>query len=167
MAIDITKALSKSANASTFAMAFVDGYLSPAFGARPKSEIDLLVFSCLIAAGAIDPALPTYEIARALNITPSRVRSLVLNWQLRNTARDSDLRPAVVAALGKTRFSSDGTLLSFGVESPLVKEDIAARLRKKGVFSDASLLCVCRSMPSSSFSMTSWMRKLKTMSGKP
>jgi hypothetical protein len=27
-----------------------------------------------------------------------------------------DLRPSIIAALGKTRFSKDGTLLSFGVE---------------------------------------------------
>lgn len=151
MAIDIAKTLSNSGNASTFAATFVDAYISPAFGARSKSEIDLLVFSCLIAAGAIDPALPTYEIARALNITPARVRSLVLNWQLRNTARDSDLRPAIVAALGKTRFSSDGTLLSFGVESPLLKEDIAARLRNKGVFSDASFSKEIVRMPVDAF----------------
>lgn len=138
MPIDIARSLAKPASASTFATAFIDAYLTPAFGARSKSEIDLLVFSCLIAAGAIDPALPTYDIARALNITPSRVRGLLLNWQLRNIARDSDFRPAIVAALGKTRFSSDGTLISFGIESPLLKEEIAARLRSKGVFSDAS-----------------------------
>jgi hypothetical protein len=38
----------------------------------------------------------------------------------------------------KTRFSKDGTLLSFGIENPLVREDIAARLRRRGVFTDAS-----------------------------
>ncbi|WP_157450277.1 hypothetical protein [Bradyrhizobium sp. ARR65] len=157
MAIDITKALSKSANASTFGTAFVDGYLSPAFGARSKSEIDLLVFSCLIAAGAIDPALPTYEIARALNITQSRVRSLVLNWQLRNTARDSDLRPAVVAALRKTRFSSDGTLLSFGsrVRSWRTLLHVCEKRGSSRTRLFQKRLCVCRSMPSSSFSMKS------------
>ena len=34
------------------------GYPNPAFGARSKSEIDLLVFSCLIEAKAIDPDGP-------------------------------------------------------------------------------------------------------------
>ena len=113
-------------------------YTFPAFGARSKSEIDLLVFACLIDAKAIDPEAPIYDIARALNITPTKVRSLIFNWQLRTTSKDSDLRPALIAALKKTRFNSDGTLLTFGVESPLLKEEITARLKSKGVFSDAS-----------------------------
>jgi hypothetical protein len=138
MAIDIKATLSKAGNASKFAMAFVAAYMSPAFGARSKSEIDLLVFSCLIEAGAIDPGGSAYDIARALNITPARVRSLILNWQLRSTPPQGDLRDAIVEALKKTRFSTDGTLLTFGVESPLLKEDIVARLKRKGVFPDAS-----------------------------
>jgi hypothetical protein len=43
-----------------------------------------------------------------------------------------------VVALKKTRFSNDGKLLTFGVESPLLKEEITARLKRKGVFPDAS-----------------------------
>jgi hypothetical protein len=138
MAIDIASVLSKSANAVKFCDLFVNGYSAPAFGARSKSEIDLLVFTCLIEAKAIDPEAPIYEIARALNITPTRVRSLIFNWQLRTTAKDSDLRPALVAALKKTRFNSDGTLLTFGVESPLLKEEITARLKIRGVYADSS-----------------------------
>jgi hypothetical protein len=86
----------------------------------------------------VDPDAPIYDLARALNITPSRARSLVLNWQLRSTASQADLRQKIVNALKKTRFSKDGTLLTFGVESPLLKEEIAARLKLKGVFPDAS-----------------------------
>jgi hypothetical protein len=138
MAIDIGAALGKAGNAIRFCDLFVNGYNSPAFGARSKSEIDLLVFTCLIEAKAIDPDAPIYDIARALNITPTRARSLIFNWQLRTTPRDGDLRTAVVAALKKTRFNTDGTLLTFGVESPLLKEEIIARLRMKGLFSDAS-----------------------------
>ncbi|MEA2823035.1 MAG: hypothetical protein QOJ86_5039 [Bradyrhizobium sp.] len=138
MAIDIASVLSKSANAVKFCDLFVRGYSEPAFGARSKSEIDLLVFTCLIEAKAIDPEAPVYEIARALNITPTKVRSLLFNWQLRTTAKDSDLRPALVAALKKTRFNSDGTLLTFGVESPLLKEEITARLKIRGVYADSS-----------------------------
>ena len=138
MALDIKAALSKPADAAKFTIPFVTGYMSPAFGARSKAEIDLLVFACLIAAGAIDPQMPEYDIARALNITPARVRNLILNWQLRSIPQDGDLRGAIVEALKKTRFSADGKLLTFGVESPLLKEEIIARLKRKGVFPDAS-----------------------------
>jgi hypothetical protein len=85
MALDIRAALSKPGSAAKFTSAFIAAYMSPAFGARSKTEIDLLVFSCLIEAGAIDPDAPEYDIARALNITPPRVRNLILNWQLRST----------------------------------------------------------------------------------
>ena len=63
---------------------------------------------------------------------------MLLNWQLRSTPAHGDLREAIVAALKRTRFSNDGRLLTFGVESPLLKEEITARLKRKGVFTDAS-----------------------------
>ena len=76
---DIRTSILKPAASAAFATMFVDGYLTPAFGARTKSEIDLLVLKCLIAAGTLDPAAPVYDLARALNLTPTRVRSLILN----------------------------------------------------------------------------------------
>jgi hypothetical protein len=60
MAIDIGAALAKSANAIKFSDRFVSGYTSPAFGARSKAEIDLLVFTCLIEArGPLIPKHPS------------------------------------------------------------------------------------------------------------
>src|SRR5579859_4968698 len=117
--IDLMTAITEPEAAKTFATAFVGEYLMPAFGARSKSEIDLLVFTCLIEAGAIDPAAPIYDIARAFNLTPARVRTLIFNWQLRSTAQGFDLRAALVDALRQTRFAKDGTYLTFGIESPL------------------------------------------------
>jgi len=151
MAIDIKAALSKPANAAKFTGAFIAAYMSPAFGTRSKTEIDLLVFASLIEAGAIDPEAPEYDIARALNITPTRVRNLILNWQLRSTSAQGDLRGAIVEALKKTRFSNDGRLLTFGVESPLLKEEITARLKRKGVFSDASFSKELVKLPADAF----------------
>jgi hypothetical protein len=151
MAIDIKAALSKPANAAKFTGAFIAAYMSPAFGARSKIEIDLLVFASLIEAGAIDPEAPEYDIARALNITPARVRNLILNWQLRSTPAEGDLRTAIVRALKKTRFSNDGKLLTFGIESPLLKEEITARLKRKGVFPDASFSKELVKLPADAF----------------
>jgi hypothetical protein len=119
-------------------LSFVEAYLSPAFGSLPKSEIDLLVFSSMIKAGALTPSAPIYDIARAFNITPTRVRSMILNWQLRTYQSGFDLKPALIEALGKTRFTKDGTYMAFGIESPLVREAIIAGLKAKGVFADAS-----------------------------
>jgi hypothetical protein len=138
MAFDLSAVLAEPEKADVFARTFLTGYLEPAFGARSKSEIDLLVLTSLIAARIIDPDGPIYDIARGLNITPSRVRNLILNWQLRAASNAGDLGPAIVQALQKTRFSRDGTLLVFGIESPLLREEISARLRRKGIFADAS-----------------------------
>jgi hypothetical protein len=151
MAADVKAAITKAAAASKFASLFIDGYLSPAFGAKSKSEIDLLVFGCLIEAGAIDPNTPIYDIARALNITPARTRSLILNWQLRAASHQGDLRPAIANALKRTHFSKDGTMLAFGIENPLLREDIIARLKRKNVFADASFQKELVRMPVEAF----------------
>jgi hypothetical protein len=140
----------KDAAAAAFAKTFLENYLAPAFGARSKSEIDLLIFSGMIDTKLIDPDGPIYDIARGLNITPGRARSLLMNWQLRS-APAGDMRPAIVAVLKKTRFSADGSLMTFGVESPLLKEDITARLRAVGVFADASFSKELVRMPVDAF----------------
>lgn len=151
MAYDIRAALQDPDKAQVFAAHLADGYLTPAFGARSKSETDLLVFTALIKAGAIDPAAPVYELARTFNITPSRVRTLIFNWQLRDPDLRNDLSAALRGALQRTRFSKDGTLLTFGIESPLLKEEVIARLKAKGVFADASFARDIVRMPVEAF----------------
>ncbi|MBP6766527.1 MAG: hypothetical protein KA171_02040 [Reyranella sp.] len=137
MSRSIISDVCKPGAAVKFTSKFIEGYLNPAFGTRSKSEIDLLVFSALIAAGTIDPDQPTFDIARMLNITPARVRGLLLNWQLRSSA-PSDIRQSFAKAVRKTRFAKDGTLLTFGIENPLLREEIIASLKRKGFYADAS-----------------------------
>lgn len=151
MAYDIRAVLKDPAKATLFAEHLAEGYLTPAFGARSKSEIDLLVFTALIKAGAIDPVSPVYELARTFNITPTRVRTLIFNWQLRDPGLRNDLSVALRDALQRTRFSKDGTLLAFGIESPLFREEVIARLKAKGVFADASFARDIVRMPVEAF----------------
>lgn len=137
MSKNITAAAIKPASATKFAAVVIEGYLSPAFGARSKAETDLLIFAGLIEAGLVDPEAPLFDTARRLNISTTRVRNLLFNWQMRSPT-PFDLRQAFAGALKKTRFSKDGTLLAFGVENPLLKEEIIASLKRKGFFADAS-----------------------------
>lgn len=123
-------------SAKKFTTYFIEGYLNPAFGARSKPEIDLLVLGALIEADALDPAGPIYDLARALNITPTRARTLIHNWQLRNEEFRQDLSKPLIRALQKTKFSKDGSLLTFGIESPLLREEMFARLKSSGIFAD-------------------------------
>ena len=125
--------------AQRFMRDFVGEYLHPAFGARTKSETDLLILDCLIKAGALNPAAPLYDLSRSLNLTTAKTRSLLLNWQLRSKDLKLDLHASLVEALLKTRFSKDGSVVIFGIENPLLKEDLEARLRTLGIFVEGSL----------------------------
>ena len=121
-----------------FAEGFIEAFTTPAFGAISKTEIDNLVFRLLVAAGALKEKSQIYEIARDLNVTPAKARNLLFQWQLRSMDNQDNLDKALKAALTSVRFTSNSGLLMFGVESPLVREELRSRLKSKGIFPDSS-----------------------------
>ncbi len=135
---DLVDGFADDAVAAKFARDFMQRFVAPAFGVLPKSEVDLLVFTLLTEAGLIDPDGAIYAIARVLNINPAKARSLVFQYQLRNVS-EADTETAVLTTLTKARYWKAGDSLAFGVESPLVRAAIAARMRERGVFADVSL----------------------------
>ena len=134
----LTKPLEKRDRATRFSIGFIEGFAKPAFGAISKSEVDNLVFALLIEAGALDPKSQAYEIARDLNVTPAKARNLLFQWQLRSLGDGSALKDDLIAALGTVRFAKEGNLLVFGIESPLLREELRSRLKHMGVYADAS-----------------------------
>jgi hypothetical protein len=108
------------------------------FGAVPKSELDLALFRGLIEAGIIDPGAPTFELARTLKITPTRVRSLLYRYRLVMQDGDDNTTAEVVAALAKTRFELTAKSITFGIEDPYIRDSLAADLKVRGVFADSS-----------------------------
>lgn len=114
---------------------FIKIFVTPAFGAISKTEVDNLVFGLLVDAGALDPKSQVYEIARDLNVTPAKARNLLFQWQLRN---EDVLKNDLIEALTSVRFVKDGDLLSFGVESPLLREELRSRLKHLQIYADAS-----------------------------
>jgi hypothetical protein len=125
--------------ATGFTQAFVARYFSLALGALPKSEVDQLVFDCLVEVGIIDPEGPIFAITRALNVQPAKAKSLLFQHQLRQPLATAELDRKILAALGKARFTVDEQRLAFGVESPLVRAAIQARLKALNIFPDISL----------------------------
>lgn len=117
---------------------FIDGYFGQAFGALPKSELDLLVFGGLIRSGALTAETPLYEIARALNVTPAKAKNLLFQHQLR-TVTEAELDNRIVIELTTARFGAEGRNLTFGIESPIVRSAIQARAKRKRVYTDISL----------------------------
>ena len=134
----LTKPLEKADLAKLFSRKFVEGFTKPAFGAISKTEVGNIVFSLLIEIGVLDPKSQAYEIARDLNVTPAKARNLLFQWQPRGLGDGAALKDDLIAALRTVRFAKEGNLLVFGIESPLLREEIRARLKCMGVYADTS-----------------------------
>lgn len=135
---EVRDKLEQKAIGVEFSKGFAQVYLAQSMGSLPKSEIDLLVFTLLIDLKVISADGSVFAIARALNITPSKARSLLFQYQLRHVdAQNGD--QMVATTLAKANFSVDEKRLSFGVESPLVRAIIDSKLKERGVFADLSL----------------------------
>ncbi|MFN9833756.1 MAG: hypothetical protein ACK534_10730 [Phenylobacterium sp.] len=130
--------LENQAKGAAFAKAFAEGYFAVAFGTTPKSEIDQLVFDSLVKVGLINPDGAIYDIARMLKVTPAKARSILFQYQLRHDDA-ADLDQRVLKTLSQAKFSLDDKRLNFGIESPLIRSVIEARLKAAGVFSDISM----------------------------
>lgn len=135
---ELTKPLEKTNQAKLFSRRFVEAFTTPAFGAISKTEVDNLVFALLIEIGALNPKSQVYEIARDLNVTPAKARNLLFQWQLRSLGNGTALKDDLIAALRSVKFANEGNLLIFGIESPLLREELRSRLKRMGVYADAS-----------------------------
>lgn len=135
---DLRTLLKQPAHSTPFVETLVDGYFGTAFGALPKTEIEQLLFTAMIRAKAIDPDGPIYDIARALRIKPDKVKTLLFQHQMRHM-EDADIDTKILDTLARAKFSVEGGRLQFGVESPLVRTVIDAKLKQAGIFSDISL----------------------------
>lgn len=124
--------------AAAFGKRFIDAYAATAFGVLPKREIDLQVFSFLVENDVVDADGSMYRLARALNLTPSRAKTLLFEHQLRNvTEQDTD--HAVMIALTTAKYWKERDTLAFGITSPLVKAAITGKMQDRGVFAETSL----------------------------
>ena len=108
------------------------------FGSLPKTELDLALFRALIDSGLLEVNLPVFEIARRLEITPSRVRGLLYRYRLENQDGDASVIDEITAALTKTRFEITADRIVFGIEDPYLRDSLAALLKEQGIFADSS-----------------------------
>lgn len=135
---DVRNALAEAGTGQAFAAGFAKDYFAQAFGSLPKTEIDLLIFRLLMETKVLAPEQSIYEMARCLNVTPAKARSLLFQHQLR-TMSDTDVDNSVLIEVTTAKFGLDGQRLGFGVESPLVRAAIQAKAKDKRVFADISL----------------------------
>jgi len=116
---------------------FLEGYLSPAFGALPKKEIDLLVMKALEKIDYINRDPTLYELVQKLRVTRMKARNLIYDQELRrlNTA---ELDKRVKDALLHPILQKDGELFLLEIENPLVSDHLRSKIQKLEFISDSS-----------------------------
>jgi hypothetical protein len=116
---------------------FLEDFLSPAFGAMPKGEIDISVLNLLIAIGAVNDNPSSYDLVSTLKITKQKARTLIYSRELR-TRTSEDLDAEVRRILLNPVIQKRGDQFALEVESPLALDHLRAKVRSLGHLTDGS-----------------------------
>jgi hypothetical protein len=116
---------------------FLKSYTSPAFGALPKNEVELIVLNVLEKVNAIEANPEVYELVSKLRVTRSKARGLIYDRELRSSSTE-DLDEKVKELLKSPLIQQDGKLFILEVENPLVSDHLRNKVQKLGYVSDGS-----------------------------
>lgn len=115
----------------------LERYLSPAFAALPKNEVELLVLDALEQVGAISADPQVYELVSKLKVTRPKARRLIYDRELRHSS-SADLDAKVKALLKRPLLQKQGELFVLEVENPLVSDHLRDKLQQLGYVCDGS-----------------------------
>ena len=115
----------------------LQSYMSPAFGALPKNEVELVVLNVLEKLNAIDSEPAVYELVSKLKVTRSKACGLIYNRELRRSS-EADLNEKVKTLLKRPIIQKSGDLFVLEVENPLVSDHLRSKVQKLGYVSDGS-----------------------------
>ncbi len=115
----------------------MNAYLSPAFGALPKNEVELLMLEALVEIGHVDKEPEVYDLVSKLKITRSKARNLIYERELRRSSPDK-LDEKIKELLKKPILQKDGKNFILEVENPLVSDHLKSKVKKLGYISDGS-----------------------------
>lgn len=116
---------------------FLAAYLNPAFGALPKSEVELLILRLLTQIGAVSERPGVYELVSKLKITRTKARKLIYDQELRSRTAD-ELDNEVRQLLRTPILQKRGASFAIEIENPLLSDHIREKLRTLGHVSDGS-----------------------------
>lgn len=116
---------------------FLQNYMTPAFGALPKNEVELIILNVLEKLKAIDEEPELYEFVSKLKVTRSKARGLIYNRELRRSSEE-ELNNKVKALLKRLLIQKNGDLYIIEVENPLVSDHLRSKVQKLGYVSDGS-----------------------------
>lgn len=116
---------------------FLQHYMTPAFGALPKNEVELIVLNVLEKLKAIDEEPELYELVSKLKVTRSKARRLIYDRELRRSSEE-ELNNKVKTLLKRPLIQKNGDLYVLEVENPLVSDHLRSKVQKLGYVSDGS-----------------------------
>lgn len=114
----------------------LSGYMSPAFGALPKLEIEILFLNTLIELGYIDENPSIYDMVTKLKITKTKARNLLYERELR--AMDAQtLDSRMYELLKHPRYEkTKNNVVLLEVENPLLSDHIRNKIQSLGFISN-------------------------------
>ena len=117
---------------------FIQFYLSPVFGAIPKREVEIELFTILQKLGAIDKAPDLYHLVSQLRVTRSKARNLLYELNLRQSTND-ELDNELFKLLKNPKFlnNSDKQII-IEIQNPLLQDYIKHKLKTLGQITDGS-----------------------------
>lgn len=110
---------------------------TPAFGALPKPEMELLLLGFLEQVGALSKDAGNYELVSKLHITNSKARRLIYQRELRRMSH-ADLDRRVKQALKRPLIQKAGELFVLDIDSPLLLDHLREKVRVLGFVADGS-----------------------------
>jgi hypothetical protein len=112
-------------------------FASPAFGAIPKKEIELLMLEALVQIGYLDSEPSLYHLIQLLRVSRSKSRSLVYERDLRRLGK-TQLDELPRRSLVSPHILKQGDLFCLEIENPLVVDHLKDKLQQLGFATDGS-----------------------------
>lgn len=122
-----------------FACKFIDEYTKIAFGSLSSKETEIVIFGLFYKIGVLKEDDSIYTICRLLKIPPTRVKSLLMERNLRNSDfNDDKILSKLKQYLKDAELIKDQQYISVAIDDPLIKLDIEDRVKKFGSTPDYS-----------------------------
>lgn len=119
--------------------AFLEDFMTPAFGSLPKREIELRVFDLMRSLGIVRAEATIYSLMTDLKVTRAKASQLIFDLEIRSHGSDqARLDELVKRALIATKFAKDGDYFVMEIENPLTIAHMRHKIREIGHFSDTS-----------------------------
>lgn len=115
----------------------LERYLTPAFGALPKLEVELIILESLVQLGAISPGPQSYELVSKLKVTRAKARKLIYERELRRSSKE-DLDARVKELLLEPLVDRKGDQFILEVDNPLLSDHLRDTIQRLGYITDGS-----------------------------